>query len=158
MLERGWEVIAVDYHAEAVTRTLKALTRLWADRCTVRQLAMEAIASDAELARTCAGVGLDLVNASFALPFCDPDHFPALWSWIAATLRTGGRFSGQFFGDRDEWQCVRPKSHVTRSHLHSLLNAYEIEHLDEVEKDGSDAMGGVKHHHVFHVVARRRTP
>lgn len=161
MLERGWRVIAVDYHAEAVKRTVAALTPQWAERCEVRRLAMEEIAGDAALARACAGErdgqsgDLDIVNASFALPFCDPEKFPALWSWIAATLRTGGRFAGQFFGDRDDWRCVRPKSHVTRAQLLELLSGYEIEHLDEVEKDGSDAMGGVKHHHVFHVVGRK---
>lgn len=172
MLERGWGVIAVDYHAEAVTRTIAALSTEWRERCAVRQLAMEEIATDAELARMIGakrdddgerkrGVeffdNVDLINASFALPFCDPEKFPELWSWIAKTLRPGGRFSGQFFGDRDEWQCVRPKSHVTRAQLLELLGAYDVEYLDEVEKDGSDAMGGVKHHHVFHVVARKRS-
>jgi len=157
MLERGWKVIAVDYHAEAVKRTVAALSAEWRERCEVRQLAMEELAGDAALARVCRDAGgVDLVNASFALPFCEPEKFPALWAWIGRTLRRGGRFSGQFFGDRDEWQCVRPKSHVTRAQLEELLRGFEVEHLEEVEKDGSDAMGGVKHHHVFHVVGRKK--
>jgi tellurite methyltransferase len=171
MLERGWSVIAVDYHAEAVTRTIAALSAEWRERCAVRQLTMEAIATDHELARIIGAMrsdgkkhkrgvemfdNVDLINASFALPFCDPEKFPALWTWSGRTLRPGGRFSGQFFGDRDEWQCVRPKSHVTRAQLLELLRGFEVEHLEEVEKDGSDAMGGVKHHHVFHVVGRRK--
>lgn len=171
MLERGWNVIAVDYHAEAVKRTIAALSADWRERCAVRQVAMEAIATDHELAgmisAICDGGGdhkrgvevlgkVDLINASFALPFCDPEKFPALWAWIGRTLGVGGRFAGQFFGDRDEWQCVRPKSHVTLAQLLELLRGVEVEHLEEVEKDGSDAMGGVKHHHVFHVVARKR--
>jgi hypothetical protein len=36
-----------------------------------------------------------------------------------------------------------------------LLAPFEIVQLEEVEKDGSDAMGGTKHHHLFHIVARR---
>ena len=171
ILERGWRVIAVDYHAEAVKRTVAALSTEWRGRCEVRRLAMEAVATDHELARMIGAArddggehkgsvgiadGVDLVNASFALPFCDPDKFPALWAWIGRALRVGGRFSGQFFGDRDEWQCVRPKSHVTRAQLVELLRGFEVEHLEEVEKDGSDAMGGVKHHHVFHVVGRKK--
>lgn len=156
MLERGWNVIAVDNHAEAIVRTIAALSPEWKARCAVLPLAMEEIAGDAALGLlNLNGGGLDLVNASFAIPFCDPDRFPALWLWIAKALRAGGRFSGQFFGDRDEWQCVRPKSHVSRAQLMELLAGYDVEHLDEVEKDGSDAMGGVKHHHVFHVVARK---
>jgi hypothetical protein len=98
---------------------------------------------------------VDFVNASFALPFCDPSHFPALWSWITTVLSPGGRFAGQFFGDRDEWCPIRPASHVTRAQLESLLAPFAIEYLDEVEKRGDDAMGGTKYHHVFHVVARR---
>lgn len=149
-----WRVIAIDSHPEGVSRTVASLGTEARSCCDVRQLTMEAVPSDAELT-TLTTHGVDLINASFALPFCNPDHFPTLWNWIHATLRPGARFAGQFFGDRDEWQCVRPKSHVTRAQLHELLKPYTIEHLDEVEKDGSDAMGGVKHHHVFHVVARR---
>ena len=45
----------------------------------------------------------DLLNASFSLPFTPPDAFPALWQRIVDSIVPGGRFSGQFFGDRDEW-------------------------------------------------------
>jgi tellurite methyltransferase len=168
MLRRGWRVIAIDSHKDAITRTLAALSDEAKARCDVRQLEMEEIATDATLARAVelrdtdaatgnAGRGgLDLVNASFALPFCEPTRFAEIWTWIAVALRPGGRFAGQFFGERDQWRSIRPGSHVTRDQLERLLGAYEVEYLDEVEKDGSDAMGGVKHHHVFHVVARRR--
>lgn len=151
MLRRGWRVIAADYHAEAVSRTLARLESAWRGRVEVRQVSME------EAAR--AGgwpTRVDLVNASFALPFCGPARFEELWGWIGEILGPGGRFAGQFFGDRDEWRCVRPKSHKTRAEVEGLLREYEVEWFDEVEKDGSDAMGGTKHHHVFHVVARKR--
>ena len=151
MLRRGWHVCAVDSSTEAITQTLAALTPEWTVRCEVQLMSMEEAPNATGLPKD-----VDLVNASFALPFCDPDHFPALWSWIARTLRPGGRFAGQFFGDRDDWQSVRPRSHATRAQLLSLLAGYEIEHLDEVEKDGNDAMGGVKHHHVFHVLVRKK--
>ncbi|HYD01821.1 MAG TPA: hypothetical protein VEB22_11395, partial [Phycisphaerales bacterium] len=89
------------------------------------------------------------------LPFCRPEAFPALWSFLVARIRPGGRFSGQFFGDRDEWQAVRPASHHTRAQVEALLQPFAVEHMEEVEKEGDDAMGGVKRHHVFHVVARK---
>lgn len=98
---------------------------------------------------------VDYVNASFALPFCEPSAFPAVWSWIVRVLRPGGRFAGQLFGDRDEWQPIRPASHYTRQQAIDMLVDFELEHFEEVEKDGSDAMGGVKHHHLFHIVGRR---
>ena len=82
--------------------------------------------------------------------------FGALWGWIASTLRPAGIFAGQFFGDRDEWASVRPRSHHSRDQVVALLRGFEVVYLEEVEKDGDDAMGGIKHHHVFHVVGRRR--
>lgn len=96
-----------------------------------------------------------LVNASFSLPFCKPESFESVWRWIASVTEPGGRFSGQFFGDRDEWMCVRPKSHFTRAQVEKLLEHWEIEHLEEVEKEGDDATGKPKYHHVFHVVAKK---
>jgi len=98
---------------------------------------------------------IDLVNASFALPFCQPESFPALWGWMSGNLKVGGRFSGQFFGDRDEWACVRPKSHFSRAQVERLFQGWAIEHLEEVEKEGDDATGRMKYHHVFHIVARK---
>jgi hypothetical protein len=83
-----------------------------------------------------------------------------LWKWIETTLagdtiRPAGLFAGQFFAQRDEWATVNPRRHVTRDQLLALLKGWHIIHLEEVEKEGSDAMGGTKHHHLFHVVARR---
>lgn len=165
MLRRGWRVLALDSDPEGVRRTLAQLDPAWRERCAVRQMIMEEIPSLLQPPPIGRGLGVrcsfasgtpHLINASFALPFCSPDAFPALWQWITRTLAPGGRFCGQFFGDRDEWACVRPKSHFTRAQALELLAPFDIEHLEEVEKDGSDAMGGTKHHHVFHVVARKR--
>jgi len=105
--------------------------------------------------------------ASFALPFCRPDGFAALWQRIVASLAPGGRFCGQLFGDRDEWASpplVSRKSWSSppamsfhsRDEVLALLRGLEIEHLDEVDEDGQTAVGDPKHWHVFHVVARKR--
>ena len=145
-----WTVLAVDAHDEAIGRTLRQLPSQHQSRCIMRPTAMEALWAE----RQYEGL-VDLVNASFALPFCEPESFPDLWEWIKRMLRPGGRFAGQFFGERDDWYKIRPGSHVTREQLMVLLEGFVVEYLDEVEKDGDDAMGGMKHHHVFHVVARR---
>lgn len=144
-----WHVIAIDSSAEGLRRAARSMEQD-RGRVEILELAMEAVpAAWRPRARA-----VHLINASFALPFCEPGAFPALWAWVLRTLAPGGRFAGQFFGDRDEWASVRPKSHFTRPQLGAVLSPLHLEHLDEVEKDGSDAMGGVKHHHVFHVVAR----
>jgi hypothetical protein len=97
-----------------------------------------------------------LINASFALPFCHPDAFPSLWKKLCSMLPCGGLFAGQIFGDRDEWAPVRPQSHYTREAMEQLFKEFDFIHLEEVEKDGSDALMASKHHHLFHIVARKR--
>jgi tellurite methyltransferase len=75
----------------------------------------------------------DLVNASFALPFCEPRHFPALWSRIVAAVRPGGRIAGQFFGARDSWALLPDRTHHTREEVLQLLEGFEIEMMTEEE-------------------------
>ncbi|HLP83432.1 MAG TPA: class I SAM-dependent methyltransferase [Phycisphaerales bacterium] len=150
-----WHVIATDSSAEGLRRlqTSLELAPTWPARVRCAEVTME------DLPAWCSRESIHtahLINASFALPFCQPEQFPDLWSWITHTLVPGGRFAGQFFGDRDEWACVRPKSHLTKQQVLTLLHNFDIEHFEEVEKEGSDAMGGTKWHHVFHVVARKR--
>lgn len=145
-------VLAIDSSAEGLARLHASLSPADRGRVQVRAMTLEATA--ATLRRESPGMRAEIINASFALPFCDPDAFPSLWAWIRETLGPGGVFAGQFFGDRDEWAPVRPRSHHARSQVLTLLEGFSVEHLEEVEKDGDDAMGGLKHHHVFHVVAR----
>ena len=98
----------------------------------------------------------DLLNASFALPFCPPDRFGALWGSIVSALAPGGRFAGQLFGDRDTWAALPDRSHHTRAQVDQLLSPFGVEMLREEEQPGNDAHGNAKHWHVYHIVARKR--
>ena len=93
LLRRGWSVIAIDREAEAIDR-LHELVGADGRRGSRRASARF---EQAEWP-TC-----DLVNASFSLPFCSPAEFAALWARIVDSIVPGGRFSGQLFGERDEW-------------------------------------------------------
>jgi hypothetical protein len=97
----------------------------------------------------------ELVNSSFALPFCAPERFGELWRRIVASLRPGGRFCGQLFGEHDDWAGTGVTTH-TREQLGELLEAFDVEVLDELDEDGATAVGKPKHWHVFHIVARKR--
>lgn len=147
-----FHVTAIDNSPEALPRLHASLHPAETSRVTTLPLALEEVPSHAGLLPS----ESDLINASFALPFCHEDHFPALWTWIVRTLRPGGRFAGQIFGDRDQWAAVNPRRHFTREATLALLTPFDIEHFEEVEKDGSDATGGTKHHHLFHIVAQKR--
>jgi SAM-dependent methyltransferase len=142
LLRAGWRVVAVDSSPDGLER-LAAAAAFAADRLETRLAPMEdAVWPQAQL-----------VNASYSLPFCPPERFPALWQRIVESLPTGGRFSGHLFGDRDEWTDVL---RFSRAELDELFRAFVLESLAEEDEVGSTATGETKHWHVFHVVARKR--
>ena len=144
LLRRGWHVLAIDRETEAIDR-LTELAGADAGRLEI-QVARFERASWPEC---------ELVNASFALPFCPPAEFPGLWRRIVDSIITGGRFAGQFFGPNDDW--ARTGLLVqTHAELAQLLLPFEVELLDEFEGMGPTAIGKTKHWHVHHVVARKR--
>lgn len=100
--------------------------------------------------------GCDLVNASFALPFCPPEDLPGLWTRIVAAIRPGGRFAGQFFGDRDTWASMPGRTHQSRGEVLELLEGFEIEMMRVEERDDPPGLRKPKHWHIFHMVARKR--
>jgi tellurite methyltransferase len=146
LLRRGWRVLAIDGQAEAIDRLLARRDVVATGGRLHTQVSRF---EDAEWP------GADLVNSSFALPFCPPRAFREVWHRIGSTLRPGGRFSGQLFGDRDGWSGERELTFHTRAEVEALLESFEVERLDEVEQDGTTAVGTPKHWHLFHVVARR---
>ena len=148
LLRRGWRVLAVDATIEAIERLLvgRNLSEAERDRLETRVSRFE----------TAEWPSADLVNSSFALPFCPPADFPAVWERIEASLHGGGRFSGHLFGDRDGWSNEEDLTFHTRPQAETLFSQFELELFDEVEEDGKTAVGKAKHWHLFHVVARRR--
>lgn len=176
MLKRGWSVIATDNAEEALQR-IAARSDISEDqraRLTSTNRSFEELVS----------VGLRtiapneqrplLINASFALPFCPSTCFDDLWSQIVETLPHGGRFAGQFFGDRDDWVRTRTDhhnvqaspaargspvpgtTHVTRARLFELIEPMVIEFLCEEDRESADRTHAPKRWHLFHVVLRKR--
>jgi SAM-dependent methyltransferase len=144
LLRRGWSVLAIDGQQEAIDRLLAAAPAH--ARLETRVASLE----DA------AWPECDLVNSSYAMPFVPPRSFAAVWARIVDSLGTGGRFSGQLFGERDEWRSDPRLTFHTRADVARLLAPFDVELLDEVEEDGQTATGKAKHWHLFHLVARKR--
>ncbi len=147
LLRRHWRVLAIDATPEAIAG-LRARPDL-VPRCRARL--------ETRLARFEATdwPAADLVNASFALPLCPPPSFPALWRRIVASLRPGGRFAGQLYGNRDDWARDRTLTHLDRHRLDALLAGLKVELFREEEEDAVTPRGRAKHWHVFHLVARK---
>lgn len=145
ILRRGWPVLAVDAAPEAI------------DRLLARPDLPEGASIETQNARfedmrlpPC-----DLVNAAFSLPLCPKAAFPAVWRTIVAALKPGGRFSGQFYGDRDSWAGDPTMTHLTRAEAEAFLEGLEVEFFEEEEDDSVTPRGVAKHWHIFHVVARK---
>lgn len=146
LLRRGWRVLGIDSQPEAIQRLRS--------RPDINQQLLET-----EIIRfeeVTLPQSVDLVNASFALPFCPPEHFPSLWEKIVLSLGVGGRFCGQLFGDRDSWATHTSMSHHNRQQIEMLLQPFEIEMLNEEEHPGKTALGDEKYWHIFHIVARKK--
>lgn len=144
LLRRGWRVLAIDAEAEAIERLRRAAP------------ATDLLATEVVGFEDATWLPAELVNSSYALPFCEPDVFDALWPRIVDSLPRGSRFSGQLFGDRDGWAGGEGMTFVTRAEAERLLRGFELERFEEIEEDGRTAVGDEKHWHLFHVVARKR--
>jgi SAM-dependent methyltransferase len=145
LLRRGWSVLAIDAEPAAIERLQSRPDLPVGGRLTCLCRRFE----DA------AWPEVDLVNASFSLPLCPPDRFPGLWRRIVASLKPGGRFSGQLYGDRDGWSGRPGMTFLDRAATERLLGGLKAELLDEEETDSITPRGKPKHWHIFHVVAQR---
>ncbi|WP_017298831.1 class I SAM-dependent methyltransferase [Nodosilinea nodulosa] len=146
LLRRNWRVLVIDGEPEAIAR-LRQRQDINRRYLETRVQAFENIVLPPDV---------DLINASFSLPFCLPNHFADLWEEITVALKPGGRFCGHLFGDRDSWAAYTDVTHHTRQQVEALLHPFEVELLDEEEHPGRTALGEEKHWHLFNIVARRR--
>lgn len=145
MLRRGWRVLAIDAEENAIEGLLARPDLPAKAKLEARVARFE----DVSWPRA------DLINSSFALPFCPPERFPELWHRIVGSLQPGGRFSGHLFGDRDSWAGREGVAFQTRAELDALLAGLHVEHFEEEEEDGVTPRGSQKHWHIWHIVARR---
>ncbi|MBA1258724.1 class I SAM-dependent methyltransferase [Pseudomonas oryzihabitans] len=145
LLEQGWQVLALDAESEALSALRERTPALLQGRLETRQARFETVT----LPRC------DLINSSFALPFCEPAHFPALWNGITAAVRPGGLFCGQLFGERDSW-ASKGVTVVDAAALQQVLREWDVLLHREEEEDGHTAVGRPKHWHIHHLVLQRR--
>lgn len=145
LLEQGWQVLAIDGEAEAIAALEQATPPAWRSRLQTQQVTFEAMSLPPA----------DLINASFALPFCSPENYDAVWQKITQAVNPHGRFVGQFFGPRDEWAAKPSMTFHTAEQVKTLLTPFEIETFKEVEEDGQTATGQPKHWHLFTVIAQK---
>lgn len=147
LLEQGWHVLAIDGEETSIDILLKRVDPSKHSDLEV----MVATFSKMNLPND-----IDLINASFSLPFCQPKEFSQCWEYIVDHLSVGGRFSGQFFGEKDAWAT---RSDLTIHSHEEILQLFEkqfdIEYFCIEEGLIPGANGKMKQTHVYHVVAKK---
>ena len=146
LLNQGWRVLAIDGSQAGIDTLFERPGLANHPNLTTRISTFEQLA---DLPR------VRLLNASFCIPFCIPEHFNRFWNTITSAIEPGGRFSGQLFGDRDSWASIPDRSHQTRAEAEALFSDFDLEMFDEEERDKQDFQGLTKRWHIFHIVARK---
>ncbi|MCK4873122.1 MAG: class I SAM-dependent methyltransferase [Phycisphaerales bacterium] len=149
MLRHGLTVTAIDFHPEAVQRTLAAARRAGlADRLNALCCAFESFPFDGTY---------DLIHSSFSIPFCPPQHFETTWWKMRRSMAADGLLALILFGDRDEWACTDKAgdtTYLSRGDVDRLITGLERLRDEEVEHDGPTALGAHKHWHLFRLLLR----
>jgi len=146
ILRRGWSVLAIDAQASAI-ETLRKRPELGELKTT--------LVTRVSRFENAVWSGADLVNSSFALPLCRKTNFLNIWRRIYDSLRSGGRFSGQLYGNRDQWAGNPTNTHFTLAEVWTLIGQYDVEKFWEEETDSVTPRGTPKHWHIYHIVARK---
>ncbi len=147
ILRRGYCVLGIDANSDALVRLQeRAAMHGFTSQLKTQVLPFESLILP---------IGIDLINASFSLPFCLPDYFELLWQKIYVALKPGGFFCGQLFGVRDTWAKYQNISCHSREEVAQLLAPFREEFFLEEERHGETALGVPKHWHIFHFVGRK---
>jgi SAM-dependent methyltransferase len=145
LIKNGWQVLAIDKEQEAIT-LLESKVGVLKDHVQTKAIPFENIK---KLPKSL------FVNSSLSLPFCNPHHFDGLWKIIKDSILTTGRFSGDFFGNRDEWSANPNMTFHTSEQIKKLFSKFRIEYIYERDEKGPTATAGIKHWHSFTVIARK---
>jgi hypothetical protein len=136
LLRAGWTVVAFDEAPTPAPQT----ARLTFDSTEIEEAALPAA---------------DLIYTAATLPFRPYKEFFSVWARIVRGLRPGGWFAGYLLGDRDSWADDPNISTFSRERIVTLLSGFRIDALRE-QDEHSACSAGVKHWHVFQVIAHRR--
>lgn len=143
--KKTWNVLAIDKQKFAIRAVGEFARRENLGGLSTQQVSFE----QANLGEK---DSIDLVNASFSLPFCKPKAFPRVWSKITSVIKPGGYFAGHFFGPKHT--ATDAKMKLPENQVRALFpeSTFEIISIKEVkENDDDDDLW-----HEFHVIAKKR--
>ena len=146
LVENGWKVFAVDSVSDGFENIRAKLSKELLRNVEFIQGNFE----DLDIPE------VDLVYSSFSIPFCIPEHFDSFWKKIVNAIRPGGRFSGNLFGEKDEWIYMNDVTFITIDRIDGLFSGFEIEYFKELYAEGPSVLTPTKLWHLFDVVAKKK--
>ncbi len=147
LLEQGFKVIALDGETNALDILKNRTTKKQRKELTLEHAFMQNYSITENT--------YDLINATYALPFCTKSDFLKVWKNIYKGLKSNGVFSGQIFGENDDWASIEDMSFFTNEEIDDLIVEYVPEYYVEVDEKGLIADGSEKHWHLFNIVLRK---
>jgi SAM-dependent methyltransferase len=147
LLKNGWHVMAVDFAKKGLSILHKRVEDKYANNLQIRV---------DDITTMQYPDNIDLINASYTLPYIPPENFLKTWQAITQHLRSGGIFAGHFFGPKDDSAKSPTITIVTRDQLNCLLSDYKIIYLNEDESDETTVAGRKKHWDSWEVVAVKK--
>lgn len=97
LVEKGWKVIAIDAESVAQDFLFAKVPESKKDDVTFVTSTYQDFVFPHEV---------QIINASYALPFCSPDNFDDVMERITSAISIGGRFCGHFFGPKDTLSLI----------------------------------------------------
>ena len=145
LLERGWNVVAVDKEAAAIEILLQRTPPAHRPR-------LRAQVADFEQAQF---EPCDLIWSAQALPFCPPAQFSRVWTKILAALRPGAWVACDFFGRDNFMRHKTALSTHTLADVRRLVTPLQLEYLVHERGRRLSPLCGVQPWHSISVIARK---
>ena len=154
LLNNGWQVWAIDADS-------RAFTWLLSQNNLPKNAPLHTITARFETLDWATLPNVDLVSASLALPFCDPEKFNTVWHHVVSKIKPGGRFAGNFFGVDYKGFSEQEKQQMTfltKDQVMDLFTDFDIESISELKDvhESKSSTGASIYAHIFAIVARKK--
>jgi len=145
LLKKGYRVIAIDSQPQAFDY-MKQLPNLqqFQSQLKTKVSSFENL-NFAELPE------VDMIVASFSLPFMKPDDFNRVWTQVKGKIKPGGYFVGNFFAPDFSFFAEKFRHSMTfhnKLEAIALFNGFEIVGFQEVNVPATKA-GTMNHYFAF---------
>lgn len=99
----------------------------------------------------------DFVCANYSLPWVPKESMLTVFEKIRCSLKDGGIFCFQLFGDKDDWSFddQNKTSFYSESEIMSFIKNFKIVDFKEVNKNKKTVRGTKKYWHIYDVIVKK---